>query len=196
MNHGKNVPAQSFPEMVEAAGEKRKQSKLYRAESAEFVDGRIKALISKTAAELAEVATTEPVSLKDTEKVKERTMLYLMACQNAACVPTIVGLATSMGLSRQAIYDCIWSQSPLYTAKWLELCKDAFSNLLTEAALRGETEKITSIFVQKAVYGLKESIEIIAKNNSPLGPPVDPEELERRINANIQREYSFLPDDY
>ena len=187
MNHGKNVPAQSFPEMVEEAGKKKKQSKLYRAESAEFVDGRIRALISKTAAELAEIATTEPVSLTDVEQVRERTMLYLRACQESTCIPSITGLATSMGLSRQAVYDCIWRRSPAATAAWLELCRDAFSNMLAETALRGETDKITSIFIQKAVYGLRESIEIVAKAENPLVPD--------RTAAEIALEYAALPED-
>ena len=63
MNKGKNLPVQGFTEMVEDGQQQRKSSKLYRAESAAFVNEQLSALIGKTTAELAEAATTEPVSL-------------------------------------------------------------------------------------------------------------------------------------
>ena len=78
-NRGNNTPAQTFPQMVEAGTEQKRQSKLYKAESAQFVDERLSALVGKTAAELATAAEAKPVSLADTELVKERTILLYMA---------------------------------------------------------------------------------------------------------------------
>lgn len=171
--------------MVTAGEAQKKQSKLYRAQSAEFVDERLSALIARTSKELAEIADKEPVSLTNTQRVKERTMLYLKACEESSCIPSIVGLATSMGLSRQAIYDCIWRGSPRATAEWLELCRDTFSNVLSESALRNDCNGVVAIFLQKAVYGLRESIEIVAKQDEPLGPIMDAEELRRRIESDV-----------
>lgn len=185
-NHGKNLPAQSFTEMVEAGTEKRKNSSLYKAQSAAFVDEQLAALVAKTAGELVEAATTEPVSLTDLETVKARTVLYLKACETSSCFPSVAGLARSMGLSRQALYDCITRNSPKDTSAWLELCRDAFSDLLSEAALRNNCNNITAIFLQKALYGLRETVEVVARQeNGPLGPLVDQAELERRIMASV-----------
>lgn len=176
-NKGKNMPAQTMDEMVEEGQQKRKQSKLYKAESAQFVDSQLSALIGKTSAELAEAATSEPVSLRDTAEVKKRTILYLKACEKAACFPSIVGLARSMGLSRQAVYDVIWRKSPAETAAWLELCRDTFSDILAESALRNNCNSIVSIFLQKAVYGLRESVEIVARTDSARFDSLSPEEI-------------------
>lgn len=187
-NKGKNLPAQSFSEMIESGERQRKTSKLYKAESAAFVDERLSDLLKRTTAELAEAATTEPVSLQDTDEVKRRTVLYLRACEKTSCFPSISGLARSMGLSRQALYDCIWRQSPPATAAWLEICRDTFSDILAESALRNNCNSIVSIFLQKAVYGLRESVEVIAKTDpDPLGTPVTAEDLSRL--------YPDLPED-
>lgn len=180
----KRKEAQSYGEMLDTAESQKKQSKLYRAQSAEFVDERLSSLIAKTAAELAEIADKEPVSLTDTQRVKERTMVYLRACEESSCIPSISGLAVSMGLSRQAVYDCIWRQSPKATAEWLELCRDTFSNVLAESSLRNDCNPVVSIFLQKAIYGLKETITIEAKQETPLGPILEADELQKRIEAN------------
>lgn len=185
-NHGKNNPAQTFNEMVEAGTERRKNSSLYKIQSAAFVDEQLAALVAKTAGELVEAATTEPVSLTDTETVKARTVLYLKACETSSSFPSVAGLARSMGLSRQALYDCIQRNSPSDTAAWLELCRDAFSDLLSEAALRNNCNNITAIFLQKALYGLRETVEVVAKrDDGPLGPLADKAALEQRILGTV-----------
>lgn len=172
--------------MTEAGTERKKNSSLYRAQSAEFVDGELSALISKTTEELTAAATTEPVSLSDTQEVKRRTVIYLRACEESSSFPSVAGLARSMGLSRQSVYDCLWRNSPPETARWLELFRDSCSDILAEAGLRNNCNGVVSIFLQKALYGLRESVEIVAKrDDGPLGPLQDPEDLRRRIESCI-----------
>ena len=158
-NRGNNTPAQTFPQMVEAGAEQKRQSKLYKAESAQFVDERLSALVGKTAAELATAAEAKPVSLADTELVKERTILYLKACEASSSFPSVAGLARSMGLSRQALYDCVWRRSPPSTAEWLELCRDSFSDVLSEASLRN------------AFMACVKPSKLLQKLTNPLAPP-------------------------
>jgi len=181
MNKGNNLPAQTFGEMVESGENARKRGRIYREQSNEYLKGQLSELVNRTALELEGVATAQPVSLRDTNEVKRRTLLYLRACETAACFPSIVGLARSMGLSRQAIYDVIWRKSPAETAEWLEICRDSFSDILAEASLKNQCAAIPAIFIQKAVYGLRESVEIVAKAETPLGDTVDSKLLEARI---------------
>lgn len=184
-NHGNNSPAQTFQEMVETGSEQKKQSKLYRVESSQFVDERLSALVAKTASELAEAAEHDPVSLKDVETVKRRTILYLKACETASNFPSVAGLARSMGLSRQALYDCIWRKAPPETARWLELFRDSCSDMLAEASLRNDCNGVVSIFLQKALYNLRETVEIVAKTDEPLGTVPDQRALEERIAGSV-----------
>ena len=184
MNHGRNLPAQSMDEMIESSRQQRQSSKLYKAQSAEFSEMRISELISRTAAQLADAATKEPVSLTDTDEVKRRTILYLKACE-AACFPSINGLALSMGLTRQALYDVIWRHNPAATADWLELCRDSFSDILADASLKNDCNNITAIFLQKALYGLRETVEIVAKSENPVEEEINPEVLAERIAGSV-----------
>lgn len=184
-NHGNNTPAQTFQEMVAEGTEQKTKSKLYKVEASQFVDERLAALIAKTTDELTTAATAEPVTLADTGEVKRRTVYYLKACEASSSFPSIAGLARSMGLSRQAVYDCIWRHSPAKTADWLELCRDSFSDILAEASLRNDCNNITAIFLQKALYGLRESVEIVAKTETPLGDSLDQAALEARIAGSV-----------
>lgn len=177
------MPAKNSPmpytEMV-AAGEQKKQNKLYRQETSEFSDQQISALVQRTAPELT--GTSEKISLTDTGRVKAVTVDYLKSCEDTSTLPTIAGLARALGISRQAVYDCIGRHSPAATAEWFTRCHDAFSDMLTQASLRGTVQPVVSIFVQRAMYGLRESVEIVAKrDDGPLGPEADQLELERKL---------------
>lgn len=183
---GKNLP-QTMEEMVEEGVQQRKQSKLYKAESAAFVNSQLSALINRTTQELADISSTPEVSLRDVEEVKRRTILYMKACEEACAFPSIMGLSRSMGLSRQAVYDCMWRKSPPETAAWLEVCRDTFSDILSESALKNNCNSIVSIFLQKAVYGLRESVEVVARN--------EPTQGEYPSYEEIAAKYADLPDD-
>lgn len=172
-------------EMIESGRQQRQSSKLYRVQSAAFAEARIAELISKTTKELGEVAKTEPVSLSDTATVQERTILYLRACQDAAALPSVAGLARSMGLTRRSLYHCIENRSPAATAHWLEVCRDAFSDVLSDTALRNDCNSIVAIFLQKAQFGLRETVEIVAKTENPIGEEINPEVLAERIAGSV-----------
>lgn len=182
-NKGKQN-ALTFPEMVEVEKGRKTSSKLYKAESAEFVDERLSALIAKTSAELVEVATSKRITLSDIETVKERTVLYLRACEESSTFPSITGLARALGLTRRALYLCIETRSPAPAAEWLELCRDTFSDILAESSLRNNCNSIASIFIQKALYGLRESIEIIpGRQENIFGDQKTIEQIEAEYTA-------------
>lgn len=192
MNRGKNNPAMTYDEMIEAGEQQRKTSKLYKAEASRFVDGQLSSLIEKTTTELQEAATTAPVSLSDINTVKARTILYLRACQEASCFPSISGLARSMGLSRQALYDVMWRRSPSATAAWLEVCRDTFSDILAESALRNNANSITAIFLQKALYGLRETNEFVIKSEQNMELS---DENRAELQQTLMEKYAELPED-
>ena len=65
---------------------------------------------------------------------------------------------------------------------------DAFSEVLTESALRNNCNSIVAIFIQKAQYGMREQDELIKPVlDSPLGKITSSEE--------IREKYKDLPDD-
>lgn len=52
--------------------------------------------------------------------------------------------------------------------------------------MRNNCNGVVSIFLQKALYGLRESIEVVAKrDDGPLGPLADKAALEQRILGTV-----------
>lgn len=188
---GKLLP-QTPLEMMESEQARRAGSKLYKQASAEFVDQQITDMVTETAQELERAAKAEPVSLTDTDRVIEITLDYVRACAQASTVPSIVGLSRSLGMTRAAIYDVITRGSQKATARWLEIVKDSFSEMLGNSALRNGTNTITSIFLLKALYDYRESNEIIVKSEQ--GQTLTDEDRAEMARQLAER-YQDLPED-
>ena len=66
---------------------KRRDNKLYRQESSEFLDTRIADSVTQTMEEMEKASTMQPVSLVDLERVKELTLRYMESCSTTSTVP-------------------------------------------------------------------------------------------------------------
>ena len=54
------------------------------------------------------------------------------------------------------------------------------------ASAAGDSKNnITAIFLQKALYGLRETVEIVAKTENPIGEEINPEVLAERIAGSV-----------
>lgn len=190
------MPAKRLPltenEMTTIETERRENSRLYKRDNAEFADTQIADLVSAMTEELSALSKApKPVSLTDTERVKRLTIDYIKNCANAATLPSTSGLARALGLTRSALYDCINRKSPEETAKWLEITKDGFAELLSNSALKNSVNPIPGIFILKSVYGLREGLELFTTsrqdNYGPFGAGLTAEELAAK--------YADLPED-
>ena len=182
----KDLP-QNYTQMLSDSAERRQNSKLYKAEGVTAQDERLSAIVEKGAAELAQLAETgERLTLTDTEAVKARTLLYLRACADTSSLPTWSGLLRSFGMTTRAGYDFRRRRPDHPTTHWLELCHDAFADMLADAALRGLSNTVFSIFVSKARNGWDDTFTLDDL----------PEEPERKQTAQeIRLKYQDMPDD-
>ena len=159
MIHGKNPP-QSYEEMSLVADAKR-GSKMYRAESSEFVDGEISRLVDLATLELAALCDRlETVSLEDTKAVKAKAIEYLRACAEKSIVPTMTSFCHALGYSEEGVRQFRIKHPKHPTADFLELFHEECAETLNQTALRGYTERTYSIFAQKAKNQWKDSIVI------------------------------------
>lgn len=174
MKEPKNLPQTKVEMIEEMTATKNIKRKPYKVESDEHRADVLSALVNKSAAQLVEADQRGKISLSDTAAVKAQTMLYMQCCEQTGSFPSIVGLSRSLGYSRRAIYDEIDHHTNPATADWLEMCRDTFSDILAESALTNNANTIMAVFLSKAVYGLRESIELIAHTDNPLGNNSDP----------------------
>ncbi len=167
MKHGKNE-AQTMGEMVEDMNEAkerglstRRGQSIYKKESGEYQEEKLKSLISMNLKELAEVATKERVSLHDLEEVQRRTVYYMKACEETGTFPTSLGLARSLGYSDRALRYWRSRNPESKIAQWLEMFNDMCADILSQSALKNNANNIMAIFLNKALYEMRETSELV-----------------------------------
>lgn len=192
MSKGKQ-DAQSFDEMTTDMIESKQKglatrhgNSIYKEKSAEYQEDKLKELLSAKTAELVEIATKEKVSLEDIEDVKLRTIVYLRACEETGTFPSMLGLARSLGYTRRSLAHWMQKKSNTETAQWLEMFSDTCADVLTQSALKNNANSIVSIFLSKAMYGLRETDELIITPNKgdrdDDEAPVDAEAIKARYS--------------
>lgn len=135
------------------------------------------------------------VKFSDLGDVKRRVGSYLTACQEAAAIPTMSGLALSFGVTRQAIYKFVNEHKESASAEYLETVRELMADCLVSAGLGKSTDAAVTIFILKNHHNYADRVEIapVKEDFGPLGPLENPEELRRRIEANVVDDY--LEDD-
>lgn len=183
----KNNP-EDFGAMLES-NEERKRGRLYRIESQQYASTRISDLVHASLEDLAALADgKQKISLGDTTALKERTVVYMKGCEMSGILPSVAGLCRSLGCSRAGFYDYLNRNPESPSGQWMALFQDVCSDLLATSALRGDVQPIVSIFLEKAQYGMKESLEIVSRtDNGPLGAPT--------TAAELMEKYGGLPED-
>ena len=165
--------AQSIPEMLESMNEAKEQAlstrrgqSIYKKESGEYQEEKLKDLIALNLNELGELATKERVALEDTNEVKKRSIIYLKACQETSIFPSSLGLARSLGYSDRALRHWRSKQPNTATAQWLEMFNDMCSDILSQSALKNNANNIMAIFLNKALYEMRETSELVVTPNA------------------------------
>ncbi len=182
MNNAK-YPAQTPEEMTQELTAKRATSKLYKAQSDTYKAEAVSALIDRAAAQLEESERRGRISFVDFNTVREQTFLYLKACETTGVFPSVSGLARSLGYSRHALYNEIDRRTTPATADLLESFRDLCSDILAQASLQNNANSIVSIFLQKALYNMRESVELVVSPPNPLGESADAAQVKRLIEA-------------
>ena len=194
---GKNT-AQSYEEMTETMEEARenglaltKGNSIYKQQAGEYKKGELSTLLQAKTQELVEVATREKVSLSDSEEVKRRTIVYLRACEETSTFPSALGLARSLGYSDRALRNWRNKQPLSETAQWLEMFNDLCADVLNQSALDNNANSIVAIFLNKAMYGFRETNELVlTPNTSQLEEEAaySAEEIRKRYMINTDTE--------
>ena len=167
--------AQSYEEITESMEEAKekglaltKGNSIYKQQAGEYKKGELSALVQAKTQELVEVATKEKVSLADSDEVKRRTIVYLRACEETSTFPSALGLARSLGYSDRALRHWRSKQPQSETAQWLEMFNDLCADVLNQSALENNANSIVAIFLNKAMYGFRETNELVLTPNTQL----------------------------
>ena len=123
----------------------------------------------------------------DPKQGKERIDLYFDYCCENDMRPTASGLASSLGISRTALWK--WKQG-IDRPNNFPIIEEAYNTLEELWELYMITGKINppnGIFLGKNQFGYKDVQDVIITPNNPLGDTRNAEE--------IAEQYSFLPEE-
>lgn len=195
MEHGKSN-AQSYCEMTDSMEESKerglslnKGNSIYKKESGEYQEEKLRELVAAKTTELVKYATQEKVSLADIDDVKKRTIVYLRACEETGTFPSSLGLARSLGYSDRSLRAWRSNKPNSETAQWLEMFNDLCADVLNQSALKNNANSIVSIFLNKAMYGFRETNELVITPNG-----LQNEEIE--YSADEIRKRYLMEEDY
>ena len=168
----------------------RRGQTLYKAADSKSAE-RLKTLINASIEECAKYATSEKVSLNDIEAVRERSILYIRACEETGVYPSSTGLARALGYTRRSLAYWREQHPESDTGQWLEMMSDTFADVLNQSALNNCCNAIVSIFLSKALYGYKETSELMITPHERLAYDRDREYNQEEILAR----YTFEDND-
>lgn len=174
-------------QMLATAQERRLNSKIYN----KTADGGsvVSAIVEQLAEELTEIP--QKADLRNTEQIKKVVIAYVAMCSQAGTIPSKIGLARALGMSRRTI-DYFLERHPEHpTAEVLELAFDAFAEALSTAALANATNNVYSIFLSKALYRFEDTVTVKAIPPDPMDSKSNAAEILDRWKDRLD----MFPDD-
>jgi len=181
-----NRKPQSAPIMAEQMKADKAGTRLYKAVSDEHKTAMLANDIDSKINLLNGVFERGKVNLNELNEVKMMTTEYMQACKLAGIFPSFEGLATSFGMSRQALYFWVHRHPESDTAAFLEVVQTVFADILQNAALFKNADNILTIFLLKNSnlgYEDKTTIERQPYENL-LGKPIPVEKLRAKYLAD------------
>ena len=191
-NERENAPVrreahQSVEDMaaqMTAKKEKRSpKSRLYNEVSSELKAQALDVSIRQQQALLKRANANNRVDLNDMDDVRKSCEDYIESCRIAGLIPSVTGLAPSMGYSRQALTAYI-SHNNTPTAQYLDTVRSAMAAITEQAGLTRAASEAVSIFVLKNSAGMADKLDVNATTSN------EPEKFERMTDEEIAAWYS------
>lgn len=127
------------------------------------------------------------IDRSDPEQVKNRIDWYFHYCMDNDMKPTVSGLGSAIGVSRNALWK--WKQG-IDRPQNFALIEEAYTRLeeLWEIyMMNGKINPASGIFLGKNHFDYKDVQDVVVTPNNPLG--------EERSADEIAEQYSFLPEE-
>jgi len=162
-------------QMKEKKAKRSPKSRLYNEVSSELKAQALDASIRQQQDLLKRANTNNRVDLSNFEEVRKSCEDYIESCRIAGLIPSVTGLAPSMGYSRQALTAYI-AHNTTPTAQYLDAVRSAMAAITEQAGLTRAASEAVSIFVLKNSAGMVDKLDITATPGIP--------EEERELTAD------------
>ena len=153
-------------QMKEKKAKRSPKSRLYNEVSSELKAQALDASIRQQQDLLKRANTNNRVDLSNFEEVRKSCEDYIESCRIAGVIPSVTGLAPSMGYSRQALTAYI-AHNTTPTAQYLDAVRSAMAAITEQAGLTRAASEAVSIFVLKNSAGMVDKLDITATPGIP-----------------------------
>lgn len=163
-----------------------KEKKSYPEISAQQKHDIIASAVAQHRAALHKNSLRRRIDLRDASAVETEISEYLQDCEKYGQIPTVLGLAVSMGFSRNNIYMFLINHPDTESAMLLDAFRSASASIIAQASLSRTTDNATSIFLLKnSGQGLSDKTELEVTRG--------PDPTQRRLTAEeIAKKYEYL----
>lgn len=120
------------------------------------------------------------------EDCRQRLYDFFVGCGDTGEMPTVEKMCLALGYARNTVFE--WEQGKKCSPERANLIKKAKAFIATfesEMVSEGKINPVVYIFRAKNYFGMKDQQDIVVKPDNPLGDYQSPEELQKRIDANI-----------
>lgn len=143
------------------------KNKVYKAQSDEHKGELISQSIRDKSKALRNNINVPKVDLSNTPEVQERVFAYLEACEIAKAFPSVMGLSTALGCTRQNLNQWLLTHPGHPTTEFVGMTKDSFADVLVNASLYNNANAVQAIFQLKNHFEHADRVEIapVVQNN-------------------------------
>ena len=142
------------------------KSRLYNEVSSELKAAALDTAIRQQQDLLKRSNANGRVDLNNLDEVRKSCEDYIESCRIAGIIPSVTGLAPSMGYSRQALTAYI-SHNNTPTAQYLDAVRSAMAAITEQAGLTRAASEAVSIFVLKNSAGMVDKLDVTATPGIP-----------------------------
>ena len=132
--------------------------------------------------------TGRPPAFNNVDDLKSDIREFVLLCQKTTTIPTVMGLATWLGVNRDTLYaHANNSNSPFSVVikNFIDLCHMSIEN----GAVDGKVNPVTYIFMGKNYFGLSDSKDIKVTASSDNQSTPNAQETAEALQKQLQEEH-------
>lgn len=127
-----------------------------------------------------------PPAFNSIEQLDSDIKSFLELCQKTTTIPTVIGLATWLGVNKDTLYAHANNPNSIFSdsvKNFIDLCHMSLEN----GAIDGKVNPVTYIFMGKNYFGLSDSKDIKVSATNTQGSP-NAEETASALRKQLENE--------
>lgn len=170
-------------EVVNEVAVKKRDPRGHKTEDLVFTNKGDNAMYVKI---IRKTASMPPVDLNNAQQIEERINWFFDLCESCDTKPTVAGLASALGCTRQTLWNYNNNNTKKNTPQ-AQLIKNVYvmlEQLWEMWMVNGKINPVSGIFIGKNNFGYRDQQEMVITPNNPLGEAGNAENIKDKYIEN------------